>query len=536
MMDTFDYVVVGAGSAGCVMAARLSEDPAHRVLLIEAGGSDRRWDVKVPLAVSRLWPNPDLTWGFLSEPEAQLDGRRLPVARGRMLGGTSSLNGMMAIRGHAADYDGWRDGGLPGWGWQDVLPWFRRMEQHWRGAGPLHGGDGPLHVEPHPAPGPLRARAEAAARAMGYPITEDFNGERTDGFGMPDFTIHNGRRWSAADAYLRPVMGRPNLKVVTGALVMRVLMAEGRATGVTYRLGDQTRQALARTEVVLCGGAINSPQLLMLSGIGPGAALAEAGIETLVHSPQVGANLQDHPGAGLEFELRPDLAFDGRLRLDRMVGAGLRWLARGKSVWGAPPLAISANIASRPGDSQVDLHFLLVPLAMEARLWFPGVARPFGPRLSAMWSLNYPKSRGRLTLTSADPAAHPRIAFNLLDHPDDRTAMIHGYRELRRLLAQAPLAEVVGPQRRGVPAPEDDDAVLAYIRAGAATAYHPAGTCRMGGDEDAVVDGELRLRGLRGLRVVDASVFPRLPGGNTNLPVIMVAERAADFIRMSSRG
>ncbi len=529
--ETFDYVIVGAGSAGCVLANRLSEDGSASVLLLEAGGSDRRWDVKIPLAVSKLWPNPELTWGFMSEPEPELGGRRLPVARGRMLGGTSSLNGMMAIRGHAADYDGWRDSGLPGWGWDDVLPYFRKLETHWRGETAEHGGSGPLAVEPHPAPSPLMANAIAAARSLGFPITEDFNGATTDGFGMPDFTTRGGRRCSAADAYLRPALKRPNLEVRTGAQATRVVMREGRSTGVLYRSAAGQNEVAARREVILAGGAINSPQLLMLSGIGPGQHLGEMGIAPIVDSTGVGGNLQDHPGAGLEFELDPSLAFDRQLRLDRVARSFLDWLIRGKGIMGAPPLAISANIASKPGSPEVDLHYLLIPLAMEARLWFPGIARPFGSRMGAMWSLNYPRSRGWLKLRSTDPLEHPRIQFNLLSDQADRDAMLHGYRSLRQLLAQPALADVIGSICRPARDLVSDDEILAYVRETAATAYHPSGTCRMGGDSRSVVDGELRVRGVDGLRVADASVFPRLPGGNTNLPVIMVAERTADFIR-----
>jgi choline dehydrogenase len=530
-METFDYIVVGAGSAGCVLAHRLSADPKARVLLLEAGGSDRRWDVRIPLAVSRLWPNPALTWGFLSEPEPELGGRQLPVARGRMLGGTSSLNGMMAIRGHRADYDGWRDMGLSDWGWDDVLPWFRRLERHWRGECAFHGGEGLLSVEPHPAPSPLMAHAIAAARGLGFPITEDFNGATTDGFGMPDFTVRRGRRCSAADAYLRPALARPNLAVRTGALVTRLAVADGRVTGLDYLEGNETRPVGAAREVILCGGAINSPQLLLLSGIGPAEQLAAQGIAPVVDSPDVGGNLMDHPGAGLEFDLAPALAFERELRLDRLVWSFFKWAFTGRGVFGAPPLAISANIASRAGAPDVvDLHFLLIPLAMESRIWFPGLARPFGPRLGAMWSLNYPRSRGRLSLRSPDPRDHPRIAFNLLADPADRAAMVHGYRVLRALLDQPALAGVTGPMRRPEALLDTDAQVLAHVRATAMTAYHPSGTCRMGADAGAVVDGRLRVRGVAGLRVADASVFPRLPGGNTNLPVMMVAERAADFI------
>lgn len=528
--EEFDFIVVGAGSAGCVLANRLSENPAHRVLLLEAGGNDRRLDVRLPLAVSRLWPNPSLTWGFMSEPEPGLGGRRLPVARGKMLGGTSSLNGMMAIRGHAADYDGWRDTGLAGWGWHDVLPWFRKLEDHWRGNTKLHGAGGPLSIQPHPAPSPLMPMAMEAARNLGYPLTEDFNGETTDGFGMPDFTIRNGRRHSAADAYLRPALSRRNLQVHTHAIVTGLILKDGKAQGVHYRQHGRSCDAYAGREVILCGGAINSPQLLLLSGIGPAQDLRAIGLDVAVDSPEVGANLQDHPGAGMEFDLDPAVAFERELRFDRLTLSFFRWLLAGKGIMGAPPLAVSSNIASTPGSDVVDLHFLLIPLAMESRTWLPGLRKPFGPRMGAMWSLNYPASRGKLALASSDPLAHPSIRFNLLSAAQDRKQMIHGYRVLRALLDQPALASHIGTVRRPASLPETDEEILAYVRETAATAYHPSGTCRMGADDQSVVDGRLRVRGVRGLRVADASIFPRLPGGNTNLPVIMVAERAADFI------
>ena len=536
MADDYDFIIVGAGSAGCVLANRLSEDTATRVLLLEAGGSDRRLDVSLPLAVSKLWPNPDITWGFMSEPEPELDGRRLPVARGKMLGGTSSINGMMAIRGQAEDYDGWAAMGLPGWGWADVLPYFRKLENHWRGETAEHGGSGPLSVEPHPSPSPLLGPAREAARSLGYPLTDDFNGARTDGFGMPDFTIRNGRRNSTADAYLRPALARPNLKVITGALAERVLIEGNRAVGVAFRQAGASHEVRARREVILSGGAINSPQLLLLSGIGPAEELRQMDVPVHLDSPDVGRHLQDHPGSAMEFELDRTWAFEERLRFDRIALSLLRWIVSGKGIMGAPPVAISANVATSLPDPAVDLHFLLVPLAMETHVWFPGLVRRHGARLSAMWSLNYPRSRGVLKLASQDPAAQPSILFNLLSDPADRAAMIHGYRVLRQLVDQPALRALTGKMTKPDRPPETDEQIMEHVRATAMTAYHPSGTCRMGADEGSVVDGELRVRGIVGLRVADASIFPRLPGGNTNLPVVMVAEKAADFIKRNAAG
>ncbi len=527
----FDYVIVGAGSAGCVLANRLTEDGKSRVLLLEAGGEDRKLDIRLPIAFTRLWFDPEVNWGYQTEPEHELGGRRLPIPRGKVLGGTSSINGMMAVRGQPEDYDRWRNAGLAGWGYSDVLPYFRKLESHWRGSSDYHGGAGPVPVSPHAAPSPLMPRALAAASDMGFPFTDDFNGARPQGFGLPDFTIARGRRANTASAYLRAVLDRPNLVLKTRAEARRVVVENGRAVGVEYREGDRIDTVRASREVLLCGGAINSPQLLLLSGVGPADHLRRHGIAVQADSPWVGRNLCEHPGASFDMACREPVAFDSRLRFDRAASAMLRWFVTGKGEMAAPPMVVSANVSTVTGSRQADMHFLLVPLAMNARIWFPGIRQPRGHVLMASYSLNYPKSRGSIELQSADPHIAPAIHYNLLSDPADREGMRRGYRVLRTLLTQPSLAPILGKMVRPSFEPRSDEEIDAYVRANAATAFHPAGTCRMGADPQAVVDASLKVRGVDGLRVVDASIFPDLPGGNTNLPVIMAAEKAADLIR-----
>ena len=527
----YDYIIVGAGSAGCVLANRLTEDGMTRVLLLEAGERDRKLDIRLPIAFTRLWFDPEINWGYQTEPEPELDGRRLPIPRGKVLGGTSSINGMMAIRGQPEDYDRWRDAGLAGWGYSDVLPYFRKLESHWRGSSVHHGDAGPVPISPHASPSTLMPRALAAAAQMGFPLTDDFNGASPQGFGLPDFTIARGRRMNTAAAYLRPALLRSKLTVKTGAAVRRVIIENGRAVGVEYRQGTAIQIARAGREVLLCGGAINSPQLLLLSGVGPAAHLRQHGIPVQVDSPSVGRNLCEHPGASFDMACSEPVAFDSRLRFDRVALSMLRWFASGKGEMATPPMVFSANVATVPGSLQVDMHFLLLPVAMDARIWFPGIRQPRGHILMASYSLNYPKSRGWIELHSADPDVPPAIHYNLLSDPADREGMRRGYRILRELLSQPSLASMAGEMVRPHNEPKSDEEIDAYVRANAATAFHPAGTCRMGTDRQAVLDASLKVRGIDGLRVIDASVFPDLPGGNTNLPVIMTAEKTADLIR-----
>lgn len=521
-----DYVIVGAGSAGCVLAARLSEDPACRVLLLEAGPRDRSPFIHMPAGLARLAGNRRLNWNYETAPEPALQGRRLWWPRGRVLGGSSSINAMCYIRGVPADYDGWDALGATGWDWASVLPWFRRSEGNARGADALHGADGPLSVADLRHVNPLsRAFVEAGVQA-GLTRNEDFNGPRQAGVGLYQVTQRDGARCSAAVAYLRPVLQRPNLEVVTGALARRLLFDGTRAVGVEYTCGTRVAQARAAREVLLCGGAVNSPQLLMLSGIGPEAELRRHGIAPLFHAPGVGANLQDHldictlrhavPGVSYDRASEAKIAFDYFLRGRR--GAG------------------TSNVAEAGGfarsvlapDARCDIQFHFVPAMLDdhGRNRLPGD----GYTLHACFL--HPRSRGRIGLASTNAAEAPRIEANYLGDAEgfDLKMMIECARLSREVLAQPAFDRYRGAPI--FPARDDlDDAALAdFIRAKAETVYHPVGSCRMGSDEGAVVDPQLRVRGIDGLRVVDASVMPALPTGNTNAPAIMIAERAASFI------
>ncbi len=532
----YDYIVIGAGSAGCVLANRLSEDPGVRVLLLEAGPRDWHPFIHMPAGLAKLVNRKGVNWNYDTAAEPHLDGRTLWWPRGKVLGGSSSINAMCYIRGIPADYDDWATGGATGWSWDDVLPYFRRSEgntrvlrqvQDAREFDALHGADGPLGVSDLRHTNPLSHAFIEAATQTGYPRNDDFNGPRQEGVGLYQVTQRDGARCSSAAAYLEPVRKRPNLTIVTGALARRITVEHGRATGVIYTVRGTAFHQPAAREVLLCGGAINSPQLLMLSGIGAADDLQAHGIAVVHDAPGVGANLQDHldictlwhSTQRVTYDRISDLkiAFDYYLRGHR--GAG------------------SSNIAEAGGfvrsrlapDDRADIQFHFVPAMLDDH----GRHRLEGDGYTLHACFLRPRSRGRITLTSARPDDKPRIEANYLSDAEgfDLKMMIECAKVSREILAQPAFDAYRGtpifPARDDL----DDAGLAAFIRAKAESVYHPVGTCRMGDDDAAVVDPQLRVRGVAGLRVVDASVMPTLPGGNTNAPTIMIAERAADLIR-----
>jgi choline dehydrogenase len=526
----FDYLIVGAGSAGCVLAARLTEDPTIRVLLVEAGPTDGSWRISMPSAVGSLLSSDRFNWNYVSEPEPFLDGRRLTHPRGRVLGGSSSINGMVYIRGHAGDYDGWAKAGLAGWGYADVLPYFKRAENHLHGADRYHGAAGPLAVyAPDITRTPLAAAFVEAALQAGYGSAPDSNGERQEGFGRVDrTTTPGGRRCSAARAYLAPAMKRANLEVVTGALVHRVLLEGKRAVGIEYSVGGVVARAHAGTDVILCAGAINSPQLLQLSGIGAAQALASAGIELRHELPAVGANLNDHPDLVVQHRcLRPISIFGANRGIAKIV-TGLRWFARLGGLAGSNHFEAGGFLRSRAGVEQPDIQLTFMPLAIK-----PGTVDDVGSHsFQVHIDLMRPKSLGRVTIRSADPAAAPAILFNYLADRQDREDLRAAVRLTREILAQPALMPYRGEELNPGPEVQSDAAIDAWVRRGVETCYHPVGTCRMGvNDRDSVVGADCRVHGIAGLRVIDASIMPAIVSGNTNAPTIMIAEKMSDLLR-----
>ncbi|QNE31538.1 choline dehydrogenase [Sphingomonas sp. NBWT7] len=528
-MAGFDYVIIGGGSAGCTLAARLSEDPAVSVCLLEAGGANKEMLVRMPAGVgSLIKAKGKHNWGFWTQPEPHLDNRRLWWPRGRGLGGSSSINGMVYTRGHPQDFDEWRQLGLSGWSWDDVLPYFRRLEGHHR-ADPLHGAEGPLTISGGESDSPFHDALIEAGRQAGYPVTENFNGASQEGFGRYDLTIANGQRWSTAAAYLRPVEHRANLTVITDARTMRIVVSGGRAAAVDYIRNNRIERVEVDGEALLCAGAVQSPHILQLSGIGAAAALKEAGVQPVHDLPGVGENLQDHLDIIMSWHSRGLMTAFSSTKGLRQLRVGIEYLTRGTGLGRQQFLESGAFISSREGLSRPDVQIHGVLAIMKDH----GKTRVAADGFSLHLCQLRPESRGRIALGSADPTADPLIYANYLASEVDRRVMRDCVHIGREVAYQAALDPYRGDEIAPGRAVQSDAEIDAWVRANAETIYHPVGTCKMGADGDtmAVVDERLRVRGIAGLRVVDASVMPTLVGSNTNAPTIMIAEKAADLIR-----
>ena len=509
-----------------MLAARLTEDPATRVLLLEAGGGADKFLIRMPLGMMKAMLRPELTWRMMTDPEPTLNGRRLFLPRGRLLGGSSSINGMVYMRGHSADYDRWAQKGARGWSHAEVLPYFRRMERSWRGT-ENYGSSGPLPICRNNTDFLLHDELMQAIANAGYPCTEDIHAGDEEGASLVELTIdEKGRRASTYEAYLKPAMQRPNLAVVTGALTRKVVVEDGRATGVEYEVGGEVRAARAG-EVILSGGTYNSPQLLMLSGIGPADHLTERGIPVVHDVPGVGRNLAEHPRVPLEFSAKGPTTFVNQLRFDRAARAVAQWYLFGTGPFARQLNSANPMLRTDPRLAQPDIQLFSNPVKLSAHLWFPGFVKSPEHAFSADVILLHPQARGCVTLKSGDPRELPAIQLNIFDNEADFATARAGLRLARRIYATEPMAGLI--ERETVPGIEieSDAEIDDHIRANAGVTQHPVGTCAIG----LVVDPALRVHGIAGLRVVDASVMPDIPGGNTNGPTIMIAEKASDLIR-----
>jgi choline dehydrogenase len=526
--EAFDYVIVGAGSAGCVLADRLSQDGRSTVLVLEYGGSDRSVLIQMPAALSIPMNMKAYNWGYLSEPEPYLNDRRMHCPRGKVLGGSSSINGLVYVRGHPLDFERWEEEGAKGWSYRDVLPYFRRAESFAGGADAWRGDGGPLATAQGRKLNPLYEAFIEAGREAGYAVSSDLNGERQEGFGPLDMTVRDGVRASTANAYLRPSMKRPNLKVVTHALASRVAFDGRRAVGVRYRRDGVKLKAGARREVILCGGPINSPQLLKLSGVGPAAELGAFGIDVVANRPGVGENLQDHLEFTFQVASKQPITLFSHTGFIRRALIGAEWLLRGKGLGASNHFEAGGFIRSRAGVRYPDIQFHFLPMAVAYDGSTLAREHGFQAHVGPMRS----KSRGWVRLKSSDPAEPPMIQFNYMSHSEDWTEMRSCVRLTREIFAQAAFDRYRGREIQPGTKCVSDEAIDAFVRERVDSAYHPSCTCKMGSPADplAVVDPQTRVIGVEGLRVVDSSIMPSITNGNLNAPTIMIGEKAADMI------
>jgi choline dehydrogenase-like flavoprotein len=530
-VDTYDYIIVGAGSAGSVLANRLGEDPTRRILLLEAGQRHTDWLLKIPIGTAKVFTAERYNWSYVSDPEPNLDGRTLPHPRGKLVGGSAAINAMAYVRGNRADFDRLASGGLDGWSYRDVLPYFKRSERYDEGSDAYRGGDGPWYVHRSHTEEPVFHAFLEAGRQIGYAVVEDYNGAEQMGFARQQHTIRRGRRVGNAEAFLLPALRRGNIRLEVGAHATRILIDGQRAVGVEYVQDRQTHTARAGADIILSAGAINSPQLLMLSGIGPAAHLKSAGVEVRVDLPGVGQNLWDHPMIMTAWSRKGTGQLRRELRYDRLAWSMAKAILFGAGFAANYPTAGTAFVKSSPDQDIPDLQLFCRDGSASSREWFPLIRPPSPQAIGLNCAHVRPESRGWVRLASSDPLAHARIRNDFLATENDRRALRSGYKIVRALMTSPAFAPYAGAS---VSPPRDlgsDDEIDAYVRQSLRTVLHPAGTCRVGADTNSVVDPAFRVRGIDGLRVIDAAVLPNPIGGNINATVTMFAEKASDIVR-----